>query len=161
MNKKEAADFLEVSTRLVERYASQGRLKVSYVRGKTGRVAEFEQSDLEQFKAELEQTHHRATIAPNNYESEPVAALVPVEKRGKLLHALEVILDRHSLPPAKVPSLSIGDKLLLNLEEAQALTGLSRGILREAIEADKLRAQIIGRSWRVKRADLESYVQAL
>ena len=161
MNKKEAAELLGVSTRLVERYASQGRLKVTYVRGKTGRVAEFEESDLEQFKAELEQTHHRATIATNNHDSELVGSLIPVEKRERLIDALEVILDRHSLPPAKVPSLSIGDKLLLNLEEAQALTGLSRRILRMAIEADKLRAQIIGRSWRVKRADLESYVQAL
>ena len=81
MNKKEAAEYLGVSTRLVERYASQGRLKVTYVRGKTGREAQFEESDLEQFKSELEQPVHRATVAPNIPESEPVGALIPVGRR--------------------------------------------------------------------------------
>ncbi len=161
MNKKEAAEFLGVSTRLVERYASQGRLKVTYVRGRTGREAQFEQSDLEHFKADLEQPLLKAAIAPISPESEAVGALIPVERRERLLDALEVILDRHQLPPTKAPTLSIGEKILLNLGEAQALTGLSRGYLREAISDNKLKAQIIGRSWRVKRSDLESYVKEL
>ena len=37
MNKKDAAAVLQVSIRLVEKYASEGRLgDVLYVRGKTG-----------------------------------------------------------------------------------------------------------------------------
>jgi excisionase family DNA binding protein len=42
--------------------------------------------------------------------------------------------------------------------EAAQLSGLSRGHLREAIEEKKLKARIIGRGWRVKRADLDAYV---
>jgi predicted site-specific integrase-resolvase len=35
MNKKEVSEFLGVSTRLVEKYASEGRLgEITYVRGK-------------------------------------------------------------------------------------------------------------------------------
>ncbi len=38
MNKKEAAEYLGVSTRLVEKYASEGRMgEVTYVRGRTGK----------------------------------------------------------------------------------------------------------------------------
>ncbi len=52
-------------------------------------------------------------------------------------------------------------KLLLTLAEAQALTGLSRGVLREAIDKGKLKGQVIGRAWRIKRTDLEAYIKKL
>ncbi|MDF5718102.1 MAG: helix-turn-helix domain-containing protein [Rhizonema sp. NSF051] len=55
----------------------------------------------------------------------------------------------------------IADKLLLTLPEAQALTGLSREFLREAISNGTLKAAVIGRSWRIKRSDLEEYVAGL
>jgi hypothetical protein len=57
--------------------------------------------------------------------------------------------------------LLLEEKILLNLEEAQYLTGLSREILREAINSGKLKAQIIGKSWRVKRFDLSDYIDSL
>ncbi|MDZ8052687.1 MAG: helix-turn-helix domain-containing protein [Aulosira sp. ZfuVER01] len=43
----------------------------------------------------------------------------------------------------------------------QALTGLSREFLRDAITAGDLKAKQIGTSWRVKRSDLEQYVDQL
>jgi excisionase family DNA binding protein len=49
-------------------------------------------------------------------------------------------------------------KPLLKLDEAARLTGLSRAILREAIEAGSLKAKIVGRAWRVRRVDLDAYV---
>ena len=51
----------------------------------------------------------------------------------------------------------IEHRLFLNLDEAQSFTGLSRGILYKAIKAGQLPAKIMGRGWRIKRADLESY----
>jgi excisionase family DNA binding protein len=62
---------------------------------------------------------------------------------------------------AGAASLSVADKLTLSLVEASQLSGLSRGHLREAIEAKKLKARIIGRGWRVKRDDLDLYVKKL
>jgi excisionase family DNA binding protein len=50
---------------------------------------------------------------------------------------------------------------LLTLAEARELTGLARGVLREAIDQGKLKAKIIGRAWRVKRADLDTYIHKL
>ncbi len=70
------------------------------------------------------------------------------------------------LPPApdghaQAPPIPVADKLTLSLVEASQLSGLSRGHLREAIEAKKLKERIIGRGWRVKRDDLDSYVAKL
>jgi excisionase family DNA binding protein len=62
--------------------------------------------------------------------------------------------------PASV-AVPVADKLTLSLVEAAQLSGLSRGHLREAIEAKKLKARIIGRGWRVKRDDLDLYVRKL
>jgi excisionase family DNA binding protein len=57
--------------------------------------------------------------------------------------------------------IAVADKLLFTLSEAQGMTGLSRETLRDAIDNKKLKAKIIGRGWRVKRADLEAYVKRL
>ena len=57
--------------------------------------------------------------------------------------------------------MAITDKLTLSLIKASQLSGLSRGHLRQAIEAKKLKARIIGKGWRVKRSDLDAYVQKL
>ena len=55
MNKKEVSGFLDRSTRLVEQYASEGKLgEVTYVRGKTGDQADYNWQAVEKFKAELE-----------------------------------------------------------------------------------------------------------
>ncbi len=55
MNKKEAAVFLGVSIRLVEKYAAEGRLgEITYIRGRTGKQAEYNQDAVEKLKAVLE-----------------------------------------------------------------------------------------------------------
>jgi excisionase family DNA binding protein len=59
------------------------------------------------------------------------------------------------------PSIPIADKLLLTLTEAQLLTGLSKQFLLSAIQQGTLKAKTIGRSWRVKRSDLEAFIADL
>ena len=59
------------------------------------------------------------------------------------------------------PFVPIEEKLLLTLPEVQALTGLSRETLREAIKQNELSAKIIGKAWRIKRSDLEDYIEGL
>ncbi len=55
MNKKQVAEFLNVSTRIVEKYASEGRLgEITYVRGKTGKQAEYAREAVENLKTILE-----------------------------------------------------------------------------------------------------------
>lgn len=74
-----------------------------------------------------------------------------------LLSALAALSTaRPQSTQAEVP---IQHKLFLTLNEAQALTGLSRGVLREAIGANELQAKIIGRGWRIRRSDLDAFAQ--
>jgi excisionase family DNA binding protein len=99
---------------------------------------------------------------------------VPLEEMIALMaQPLSVIVERleemkaapYQLPPAPngqaTLTVPVADKLMLSLVEAAQLSGLSRGHLREAIEAKKLKARIIGRGWKVKRADLEAYIAKL
>jgi excisionase family DNA binding protein len=73
-----------------------------------------------------------------------------------LASAAEALRSAADTPPPR-----LSEKLTLSLMEAAQLSGLSRRILRQAIEEKKLKARIIGRGWRVKRADLDAYVTKL
>jgi hypothetical protein len=58
------------------------------------------------------------------------------------------------------PSMLQG-KLLLNLDEAQILSGLSRTFIMNAIKNHELPFQLIGKDYRVKAKDLERFVDKL
>ncbi len=158
MNKKEAAARLNVTTRQVEHYVSKGRLTVAYVRGKTGKQSDYDESEVERLKTELETPD--APITALQAANSPVVGLVAPQERERFLHALEALSNNRSTNPQ--PTISdLAVKPLLTLSEAQVLTGLSRATLRDAIDAKRLKAQIIGRAWRVKRDDLDAYVRKL
>ena len=55
----------------------------------------------------------------------------------------------------------IHHKLTLSQAEASALAGISRQRLRQAIKDGTLVAQLIGKGYRVKRTDLEDYVDSI
>jgi excisionase family DNA binding protein len=69
------------------------------------------------------------------------------------IQLLATAITRNAVP--------VADKLLLSLPEAAQLSGLARGHLREAIATGKLRAKVIGRGWKMSRADLEGYTAKL
>lgn len=158
MNKQEAAEFLGVSVRALERYVQQGRIGGHYEKGKTRPTLVFDSSELEAFKAELEQKLYKPAVETSNPDN-PNTALATFG--GNSEHVDFAILDalierqseRHQTPPHH--------KLLLTLNDATALTGLSRAILRQAIRQGKLKAAIVGKSWRIKYTDLERYIEKL
>jgi excisionase family DNA binding protein len=49
----------------------------------------------------------------------------------------------------------------LSLSDASYLSGLSRGFLRDAIKAKRLKAAKRGRGWNIKRIDLDIYIRKL
>lgn len=61
----------------------------------------------------------------------------------------------------KNPTVPVESKILLTLDEAQALTGLSKGYLRNGINQGNLKTKLIGKSWRIKRSTLDSFVNYL
>ncbi|GBE95629.1 helix-turn-helix domain-containing protein [Nostoc cycadae] len=179
MNKQEAADFLDVSVRALERYVQQGKISVRYEKGKTRPTANFDATELEAFKKELNQptikpavetrqitTEQQPKTANLTYSSGEITGFGEVDEIlefgeigvvDKLSSIIELLLGKGETQPV----VSIADKLLLTLAEAQALTGLSREMLRDAITSDKLKAKVIGKGWRIKRSDLNTYVEQL
>ncbi len=163
MNKKEAADYLGVSERAIERYTKAGRLSARYEKGKTRPVAVYAEDELRRLKGELE---HPATVRPA-VEPKPGPAMalerIPTNPEHGWSEFVAVVAGaveaaRHN---GRAPGVAVADKLMLSLAEAAQLANVSRNHLRAAIEDKKLKARIIGRGWRVKRDDLDLYVKKL
>jgi excisionase family DNA binding protein len=167
MNKIEAAEFLGISPRSLERYTASGRIAAAYVKGRTRPTLEYSREDLDAFKAELEAPVEKP-IVPNP-DTKALAriggnasprAIVP--RSGELTALVQLLNEYSSAARHDKPTASeCAAKLLLTLAEAQVLTGLSRGVLRQAIEAKKLKARLIGKAFRIKRTDLDSYIAKL
>jgi excisionase family DNA binding protein len=163
MNKKEVAEYLGVSTRLVEKYASESRLgEVVYVRGRTGKQAEYNRESVENLKVELE-TPSTAITAQRSPDARLFAAqLIEALERHEQtrIEAIRGLLEESGDKPRSA-SIRASEKLLLNINDCRLLTGLSRRVLRQAIEDGKLKARIIGRAYRIKRADLDEFISNL
>ncbi len=182
MNKLQAAEFLGVSVRALERYVQQGRISVRYEKGKTRPTANFDPTELEAFKAELNQPSYKPAVdsgefrqTPSNIETRQIPTDLQHQTDKPVLHSGEIsefgdigvieklssIIEALLARGDNQPTVPVADKLLLTMSEAQALTGLSREFLRDAITEGKLKAKMIGRSWRIKRSDLEEYIAGL
>ncbi|HEY0076513.1 MAG TPA: helix-turn-helix domain-containing protein [Abditibacteriaceae bacterium] len=173
MNKSEAAEFLGVSVRAVERYASAGKLSSRYVRGKTGQVLDFEQADLEAFKAQLETPIEKGTTShatPRQGEaatSDDTNALATLD--GSLNGASPLAVQRFfeilagmsdkSRQGATVP---VEARLFLTVQEAATLAGVGKSAIESAIKSGYIKAHSgLGRGRRVKRVDVEKWATKL
>ena len=176
MNKKEAAEFLGVSIRALERYVQQGRISVRYEKGKTRPTANFDPAKLETFKTELNQPSYKPAVQfrqnTSNIESRQIATDIKPETDKVLIYPGDIgdisvvdklagIIEGLLAKTETQLSVPVADKLLLTLPEVQTLTGLSKTFLRDAINKGQLKAKIIGKSWRIKRSDLNEYIASL
>jgi excisionase family DNA binding protein len=163
-HKKEAATYLGVSTRTLENYVKRGELGVRKMKGATGDVAVYDDDELRRLKAKIDgkRAPHPVVVRDEpNGNSESLAMM-----RGSISHlspldlmaaiSAATVKERQS-----TPVVTIGEKVMLTLLDAAALTSLSVNHLREAIKAGILKGKIIGRGWKVKRTDLDAYVKSL
>ncbi len=160
MNKEQAAAYIGVSVRTLQRLTGKGKIPVTYERGPKGDEARYSQDDLDQYQQSQRPV---ALMRPDSGATGDMTdgatqAMTIDATRGAAVMASESFV--HAMAQMSAP-VRVSEKFLLSLVEAAQLSGLSRGHLREAIEAKKLKGRIIGRGWRVKRADLESYVGKL
>lgn len=147
MNKKEVAEYLGVSTRIVEKYASEGRLgEVTYIRGKTGKQADYDAGAVENLKTILES---------------PDTALTATRSPDARLFVAQLVeaLATHEQPRSE--PIRVSEKILLTVNDCRLLTGLSEQTLRDAIHAGSLKAKVIGRGFKIKRQDLDEFVNNL
>ena len=171
MNKKEAAEFLGISTRQIANYVSQGRLGVKYVQGKNGKEAVFEERELEEFKTKSQNALYRPAFEAATQEASEVKDFTPV-------HSSSLVPIPNLIPPAEgiqvftrladnieraVIQREREHKPVLTLQEAEAEIGVSLSVLTKALNTGKLKGykNTLGRGWRVKRSDLASFIELL
>jgi excisionase family DNA binding protein len=160
----EAARLLGQSVRTVQRALDGGKMEAVAVAGKRcvrlradevlpgltpdeGAIIDGGAGfDLSANDARLSRVVSRDTTAGGERDMSTLAALV---------EALT------ALAPQPAGAHEIAAKLLLTLDECRVLTGLSRQALRSAIDGGDLKGRQIGRAWRVRRGDLESYIEGL
>jgi excisionase family DNA binding protein len=183
MNKKEAAEFLGVSEKTVERYKSSGKLSARLKRivgadGKSRKVLDFNQSDLDRLKRELsgnvvfpELTDGHAqtkTQTDTDGQTQPDSAnfannqllTVGQTQTASLFEvffkSLETISERNLRASDRF------QKLMLTVDEAAAVSGLPKAFLDRAIKKDgALKATKIGGRYRIKRQDLDEFINNL
>lgn len=165
----EAARRLGLSVRTVQRRLDNGEWQAVTVAGKRCvRLPATELPDDVTPDATHDTTHD---IIENSSSALSVnAATLARDTSHDIRHdttrdsaALMAAIVSHAVAEAKGgPSVQgVACKVLLSLDDCRALTGLSRAILRDAIETKKLKARKIGRAWRIKRTDLDSYINRL
>ncbi len=195
MTKPEAASFLGVSVRALERYTQQNRVAARYEKGKTSNIIVYDEAELERFKSELERPTHKPSIersdstqsaidagakAPGENSNQSLVNIAkpmtsfgePSELASFLLQLMNAMQIAHASPALPAPEEDKGKrahekphtpteaKLLLSVEEAMSLTGLSRAVILEAVKEGQLVAKKSGRAWRIKRRDLDAFVDA-
>ncbi len=160
MNVKEAAEYLGISIKTLERKIAGGEIAVAYVPGATGKQRTFDRSELDRFKdaqaAEAAATTYvaRPRVAP--VSSDATSPSQALQRAGNdqgmamldpaLADALRAALASRITVPA--PS------LLLTIPQAAEWLGVSKYQLELAIGDGKLTAPKIGRGRRVRPEDL-------
>ena len=155
LSKSQAADYLGLSLRSLERYTQKGKIAVKYVRGKYGKQPMYERSDLDQFQQSYQKVVHQPTVANLPSQSSP-----PVQSDQVLDLLRQLLTQDTQKEEGNSLAVPIEHKLLLTIKEAQALTGRSWVFLRDAIEDGRLLvADIPARGFVIKRSDLDKFIQ--
>ena len=173
MNIKEAAEYLGISVKTLERKIAGGEIAVAYTSGATGKQRTFDAAELDRFK-EAEAAKVAATTYVARPRVAPVASDAPSSSQAlqtafqaqdlaplgeRLINALEGLWTP---APANGEAPTISDlahKLMLTEKEAAAYSGLSLADIERARK--QLKSIKTGAGWRVKRESLEAYVKKL
>lgn len=184
MNKKQTAEFLQVSEKTVERYKAAGKLSAKMKRivgddGKTRQVLDFRESDLEKLKRDLSgqlvfpeimTDGHGQTKTQTDTDRQTYIDKINSENKGSsilrqtqtdslfevLFKSFEAVSERHLEASNKF------QKLMLTVEEAAAISGLPKAFINRAIKKDgTLKATKIGGRYRIKRRDLDEFTNNL
>jgi excisionase family DNA binding protein len=152
MNKTTAAKQLKISVRSLQRLVQNKQISVTHKRGKSGKQeAIFDAPELEKYKAIRDAESVKPATVPTG------DTRLARNDANQFLQVLRQAIT----PETKAAGVPIADKPLLKLDEAAILTGLSRDTLRTAIDTKELNGKLIGRAFRIKRADLDEYIKNL
>jgi excisionase family DNA binding protein len=157
MNKEDAAKQLGISVRSLQRLVQSEKISVTYKRGESGKQeAIFNLDEIENYK----RGRDAETVKPAVVTTGDTALARSDATTNDTALARNVIETIFNTIGQK-SGVPIADKPLLKLDEAAALTGLSRDTLRKAMQDKELVGKMIGRAYRIKRDDLDRYIKNL
>ncbi len=169
MNIKEAADYLGISIKTLERKIAAGDVSVAYVPGATGKLRTFDRAELDRFKAaEAEKAVATTYVISKSRNSDAPSSQALQRAGGEQGMSMLASVLADALRAAQAPGdgrqdapppVELKDKLMLTEREAAAYAGLSLADIERA--RDPLKAIKTGAGWRVKRTALEAYVKRL
>jgi excisionase family DNA binding protein len=183
MKKKEAAEFLGLSEKTVERYKSSGKLSARLKRivgadGKSRKVLDFNQSDLDHLKSELSgnivfpkltdghpqtetqtDTDRQTQLDSENFADNELSIVGQTQTANifeVIFKSLEIISER------QIEVSNRFQRLMLTVGESSAISGLPKAFVERAIKKDgTLKATKIGGRYRIKRRDLDEFINNL
>ncbi len=178
MTKTEAAEYLGMSERSLERYTKDNKIGVTYERGKTKPVPIYDQGELDRFKTELEKPVHRPAVEKmptandNGATSAADSGAIQLARSEEFLQVIENVISATAREVAKAMTTAndksdnkrqeqevpISERVFLSVDEGASLLGISKGALEKAIKADEIKVyRELARGRRVKRADLKKW----
>ncbi len=169
MTIKEAADYLGISVKTLERKIAAGDVSVAYVPGATGKQRTFDRAELDRFKAaEAEKAVATSYVISKSRNSDAPSSQALQRAGGEQGMSMLASVLADALRAAQAPGdgrhdttppVELKDKLMLTEREAAAYAGLSLADIERARASVK--AIKTGAGWRVKRTALEAYVKRL
>jgi hypothetical protein len=151
MNKTQASKELKISVRSLQRLVQNKVLTIVYQRGNSGKQeGVFDAEQIAKYKIERDKPIDKLVSVPAMTKNDLA--------RSNTLEFLDVFKNAFPLQKSVVP---IADKILLTVTDARGLTGLSEKRIIEAIKSEKLKAKFIGKGWKIKRGDLDGFIDDL
>jgi excisionase family DNA binding protein len=177
LTEQQACKLLQVTPETLKVYVANRRLCATRIRTMRGLVVSYDETEVEALKRELQENEEyfreqfeQSKSSSKSVEAEPVDVetdSADAKRTNSSVPASAPVIERlllllEGLTPSDHPKVAIEKKLLLTLAEAAAYSGLSEGKLNEAIRAGKLTARKdLGRGHRIKRSDIERYIESL
>jgi predicted DNA-binding protein (UPF0251 family) len=162
MKKADAAKFLDISEKTLERLVKNGEISSRLEKGKTRDVVVFDDEELEVYKEKRESAKHRPAFSM----SDDALSLIPtkadnLDRQNQTLSFTPMITALESLAEAQ-RMVFLQNKPMLNLGDAALVSGLSVTFLERAVKDGRLETFAGLRGSKViRRTDLERFISEL
>jgi predicted DNA-binding protein (UPF0251 family) len=162
MKKADAAKFLDISEKTLERLVKNGEISSKLEKGKTRDVVVFDDEELKAYKEKRESAKHRPAFSM----SDDALSLIPtkadnLDRQTQTLSFTPMITALESLAEAQ-RMVFLQNKPMLNLADAALVSGLSVTFLEKAVKDGRLKTFAGLRGSKViRRTDLERFISEL
>lgn len=163
MNKQDAADYLNISVRTLQRLTTDGKISVGEVRGRTGMVTDYTTEDLDRYKqAEAErEANPPAKDATRYVRPHVIPSDTALTSSSEVLQRAGNIPDGAMLVSMLMEAANAphAPRMLLSVKDAAEFSGLSSSRIVRAIHDGQLDGRKIGRGFKLRPVDVSEFVR--